>query len=293
MCTYGNGRYVALDPYVGTQACVAVAARRVAATGAEPVAITNGLNFGSPENPHVYWQMERTITGMADACRALNTPVTGGNVSLFNETDGVPIAPTPIIGMVGVLPDVATALPQGFQRRGNAVLLLGATEAGLRGSEYWHTLSGDEQAAGGSDGSLLPVPDLERERQLHTLMRKLTEIGLPVAAHAVADGGLAVTLAQMAFAAAPGAAGCHITLEESVDVENALFGESHGRIVVEAPIHSAGAIVGAAAAAGIPCMILGRVADGSLKFVAGDGAAVIELDTDDAVARWEEAVPFR
>src|SRR5690606_224993 len=97
--TYGNGRHVFLDPYIGTQGCVAAAARRVAAAGARPVAVTNGLNFGSPEKPHIYWQLERSLTGMAVACRGLGTPVTGGNVSLFNETDGRPVQPTPIIGM--------------------------------------------------------------------------------------------------------------------------------------------------------------------------------------------------
>ena len=128
-CT-ATGADVFLDPYTGTQGCVAAAARRVAAAGAQPAAITNGLNFGSPQRPHMYWQLERCLAGMADACRALNTPVTGGNASLFNETDGRAVQPTPIIGMVGVLESADKALPAGFQRAGNVVLLLGETKDG-------------------------------------------------------------------------------------------------------------------------------------------------------------------
>ena len=205
--TYGNGRHVFLDPYMGTQGCVAAAARRVAATGAMPVAVTNGLNFGNPEKPHTYWQLERSLTGMADACRALDTPVTGGNASLFNETDGQAVHPTPIIGMVGVLPAADKGLPTGFQQAGNAVMLLGNDGAELGGSEYaavWH----------GVVAGPPPSVDLKAEKQLYTLMRQLANYGLPVAAHAVTDGGLAVALAEMAMAAAPGAAGCHVTVDD-------------------------------------------------------------------------------
>lgn len=286
---YGNGRHVFLDPYTGTQGCVAAAARRVAAAGAQPAAITNGLNFGSPQRPHVYWQLERCLAGMADACRALNTPVTGGNASLFNETDGRAVQPTPIIGMVGVLESADKALPAGFQRAGNVVLLLGETKDELGGSEYaavWH----------GAVAGWPPRVDLEAEKRLHGLMRRLAELGLPAAAHAVTDGGLAVALAEMAMAAAPGAAGCHAVVgadtgdgARALPPAAALFSESHGRIVVEAPVHAAGTIAELAAAASVPCRILGRVVDGEVRIHDGADRVLLARSTSALTAARKEA----
>lgn len=330
--TYGNGRHVFLDPYIGTQGCVAAAARRVAAAGARPVAVTNGLNFGSPEKPHIYWQLERSLTGMAVACRGLGTPVTGGNVSLFNETDGRPVQPTPIIGMVGVLASAERALPAGFQRAGHVVLLLGSTRAELGGSEYaavWH----------GVVAGPPPKPDLASEKLLYDLMQRLTDHGLLAAAHAVADGGLAVALAEMCIHAAPGAGGCHVSVPAAAqpggrarrgaanghssgtgrevpagrspggraepngsgsrldgrdDGETwppsvALFSESHGRIVVEAPVHAAQTVSELAAATGVPCRILGRVADGELRIVDAAGRLLILRSTAALAAARKEA----
>jgi len=287
VCVYGNGRLVALDPYVGTQACVAVAARRVAATGAEPAAITNGLNFGSPERPQVYRQLERSITGMADACRALGTPVTGGNVSLFNEKGGQGIAPTPMIGMVGVLRSAAAALPQGFQQAGNAVVLLGRTEPTMIGSTYEAST-----APGNAGPTALPAIDLGAERRLHELVHGLAAQGLLRAAHAVADGGLAPALTQMALAAAPGAAGCRATLEE-LPVAAALFGESHGRMLLECAPDAVSALLAAAQAAGVPATALGTVTSHSLELATAGGEKVVSLNTADLEVEWKEASPFR
>lgn len=285
LCVYGNGRQVALDAYRGTQACVAVAARRVAAAGARPVAITNGLNYGSPERPHVYQQLERSITGMADACRALGTPVTGGNVSLFNEKGGQVIYPTPMIGMVGVLSSAAAALPHGFHRSGNAVVLLGATGPGLAGSTFEHVLGG-----AGAEGSLPPI-DLEHERRLHALALQLAASGLTTSATAVDEGGLAVALAQMCFAAAEGAAGCHVAVGDASPSQE-LFGESHGRMLLEVEPAALNAVLAAAEASGVPARRLGTVAEATLRIDGADGVPLVSENVAELQAAWREATPI-
>ncbi len=202
VCTDGNGRWCYLDPRSGAAAAVAEAARNVACVGAEPIGLTNCLNFGSPEDPGVMWQFARVIEGMAEAARELGTPVTGGNVSFYNQTGKQAVYPTPVVGMVGLLGDVARVVTPGFRRYGDMVVLLGSplqadTDRGwqgLGGSEYlavWHGLVAGQP----------PRPDLKAERALINLLVVAAREGILASAHDVSDGGLAVTLAESCFAA--------------------------------------------------------------------------------------------
>jgi phosphoribosylformylglycinamidine synthase subunit PurL len=188
----GNGRYCWLDPYEGARLAVAEACRNVAAAGAVPIGATNCLNFGNPEKPEVMGQFARAVQGMGDACRALDVPITGGNVSLYNETDGRPIFPTPVMGVVGLLEDTSHALRRWFSAEGDAVYLLGVTGADLGGSEWLKVMHG--RAAGRP-----PRLDLDAEKALHRFLAEAAAERLLRSAHDLSDGGLAVALAECCF----------------------------------------------------------------------------------------------
>lgn len=221
-----NGRYVYLNPKRGTAIAVAEAARNCVVTGAEPVAITNNLNWGNPEKPEVFWTFDQAIDGMAEACEALGTPVTGGNVSFYNETNGQAIYPTPTIGMVAIHPDVEKRMTLGFKNEGDVILLLGETKSELGGSEYAKVIHG--VVAGDA-----PALDLTKEKKLQAAVRQAIQEGLVTAAHDVADGGLGVALAEMAIAAAQGAQGCQLNLFITEGrIDGNLFGESQSRVLL-------------------------------------------------------------
>lgn len=220
-----NGRYVYLNPKRGTAIAVAEAARNCVVAGAEPVAITNNLNWGNPEKPEVFWTFDQAIDGMAEACEALGTPVTGGNVSFYNETNGQAIYPTPTIGMVAIHPDVEKRTTLGFKNEGDVILLLGETKSELGGTEYAKVIHG--VVAGDA-----PALDLTKEKKLQAAVRQAIQEGLVTAAHDVADGGLGVALAEMAIAA-QGAQGCQLNLFITEGrIDGNLFGESQSRVLL-------------------------------------------------------------
>ena len=225
VATDGNGRYTRLDPYAGAQLALAEAYRNVAVTGARPVAVTNCLNFGSPQDPGVMWQFTQAVAGLADACAQLGVPVTGGNVSFYNQTGQTPILPTPVIGVLGVIDDVARRTPLALGADGEVLLLVGETADELGGSEWAHALHGHL-------GGRPPRVDLERERQLAQILVAGSRDGLLSAAHDISDGGLAVALVEMALA---GDAGLRVVLPEDLDPFVALFSESAARAVVVVP----------------------------------------------------------
>jgi phosphoribosylformylglycinamidine synthase len=223
LTTDGNPRYVALDPYEGTQAAVAEAARNIVCTGARPIAVTNCLNFGNPERPLIFGQLQESVRGLADACRALELPVVSGNVSLYNETSERNIPPTPVVGMVGLLDDLALRCPAGFQDDGDIVFLLGETREELAGSEYFCLLGAPLEGRP-------PTVSFEAERRLQSAMLDSIGSGVLRCAHDVSDGGLLIALAESALYGGrglrcPGIVG-------PVSREAAYFGESQGRIVV-------------------------------------------------------------
>jgi phosphoribosylformylglycinamidine synthase subunit PurL len=220
LATDGNGRYCRLDPYHGTQLVLSEAYRNVAATGARPLAVTNCLNFGSPEDPAVMWQFAEAVRGLADGCVALGVPVTGGNVSFYNQTGTSAIHPTPVVGVLGVHDDVRRRLSIGFPAGGGELVLLGRTQAEFGGSAWAH-------ARHGHLGGRPPVPDLAAEQRLAGLLAAAAAGGLLSAAHDLSDGGLAVALAESCLR---GRAGCQVRLPG--DPFTWLFSESAARAIV-------------------------------------------------------------
>ena len=256
LATDGNGRHAALDPAAGAALAVAEAARNVACTGARPIAVTNCLNFASPERPEVMGTFAAAVDGMATACRALGLPVTGGNVSFYNESSGRPIHPTPIVGVLGLLEDAAAAVPTGFPRPGLDVWLLGETRVELGGS-VWQRL-----ATGRLEGHP-PTLDLAAEARLHRLLVDLAAHRLLAGAHDLSEGGLAVALVEATLASGVGAT---ITLPpvlppaalppEQVPLA-ALASESASRVLLAAPPEAAGDLEALAAKAAVPASRLG------------------------------------
>jgi phosphoribosylformylglycinamidine synthase subunit PurL len=214
----GNGRRTWLDPRRGGMSAVCEAARNVACTGARPAAVTNCLNFGNPEHAEIGYELAESIEGMAEACRALGLPVVSGNVSLYNEHDGNPIPPTPVVGVVGVLDDAELAVRARFRAEGDVVLLAGAGASALDGSDYQKVVLGEVAGR-------IPEPDLEHERALHAFLAEAAERRLLQGAHDVGGGGLAVAVAESAIAGGIGV---------RVDGSDDLFGEGQGRVVVSA-----------------------------------------------------------
>ncbi|HEY4672259.1 MAG TPA: phosphoribosylformylglycinamidine synthase subunit PurL, partial [Gemmatimonadaceae bacterium] len=251
-----NGRYVYLEPRVGGRIAVAEAARNVACTGARPMAITNCLNFGNPTKPEVFYQFKEAVAGMGEACRALGTPVTGGNVSLYNESPSGAVFPTPVIGMVGLIDDISHVTPATFQNDGDAVLLLGEMAGELGGSEYLSTIHG--KAVGAP-----PRCDPVREKALIDALLEAIASGVVSSAHDCSDGGLAVALAECCIANPDGESGAEIDLSAYSGVADRaiLFGETQARVVVSSA--SPQRVVAIAAAAGVPCAEIGRVRQNS------------------------------
>jgi phosphoribosylformylglycinamidine synthase II len=279
-----NGRYVYLNPRRGAMIAVAEAARNVVCVGARPRAITNNLNFGNPLKPEVYYQLREAVAGIGEACTAFDTPVTGGNVSLYNENPSGAIYPTPTIGMIGVLEDVERHLTMPFKEPGDALILLGRNRDELGGSEYLKVIHG--LVAGDA-----PAVDLEGERRLQECVLALNERGLLRSAHDCAEGGLAVCLAECVIAAdiQPG---IDVALDDALDLAALLFGEAQGRIVVScAAEHEAGVIEGAAHMQ-VPGRVIGRVTDAGERFlVRTDSGTVIDLPVASLHEVFTTAIP--
>ena len=225
-----NGRYCQLDPYAGAQLALAEAYRNVAVTGAVPTAVTDCLNFGSPENPEVMWQFGQAVDGLADACLELGVPVTGGNVSFYNQTGDVPIFPTPVVGVLGIIDDVARRIPSGWQDAGENIYLLGVTSTELSGSAWAGTVHGHL-------GGRPPAVDLAAEKRLAELIQAASQQELVSSAHDLSSGGLAQTLAEAVMRFGVGARVWlrEIMERDGVDAATALFSESTGRVIVSVP----------------------------------------------------------
>ncbi|HWH31655.1 MAG TPA: phosphoribosylformylglycinamidine synthase subunit PurL, partial [Egibacteraceae bacterium] len=248
--TDGNGRWCALDPEEGAKLVVAEAARNVACTGAVPVAATNCLNFGSPERPEIMGQFRDTIAGLSAACEALGTPITGGNVSFYNQTGDTAIHPTPVIGVLGVFDQVVTQVPNAFREAGDVLFLVGApTRPGLGGSEYLWRVHG--RIAGRP-----PRIDLEEERRLHGLLWAAAEAQWLRSAHDVSTGGLVVTLAESAL---PAMLGARVIPEPGVEPVQFMFSESPSRVVVSLKAPDAEQFRRLCEARGVHCQKLGMV----------------------------------
>ena len=249
-----NGRHTYLNPRAGAIGAVAEAARNLACTGAVPMAITNCLNFGSPLKPHIRHQFREAVLGMRDACTYLETPVTGGNVSFYNETDGQAVYPTPVIGMVGVIDDVGNVVRHAFRDPGDAILLLGTNKGELGGSEYLYAVHG--QVAGEP-----PEVDLHAERALQRCLLAMAGRRMLKSAHDVASGGLAATLVESCLGRprTGRAVGASIRFEDELPDTALLFGEDHGRVVVSCGPDQEENVRRMTSDYGVPCERIGTV----------------------------------
>ncbi|WP_052847793.1 phosphoribosylformylglycinamidine synthase subunit PurL [Streptomyces avicenniae] len=265
IATDGNGRYAKLDPYAGAQLALAEAYRNVAATGATPLAVTDCLNFGSPEDPSVMWQFAEATRGLADACLTLGTPVTGGNVSLYNQTGEAAIHPTPVVGVLGVIDDVARRTPMAFREAGQLLYLLGDTADEFGGSAW-------SQVVHGHLGGLPPKVDLERERLLGEILVSASRDGMIDAAHDLSDGGLVQAVAESCL---KGGQGARLVVPDGLDAFTFLFSESTGRAVVAVPRGEEVRFTDMCAARGLPAARVG-VIDGDAIEV--QGAFTLPLD---------------
>jgi phosphoribosylformylglycinamidine synthase II len=280
-----NGRYVYLNPRRGAMIAVAEAARNLVCVGARPRAVTDNLNFGSPLKPAIYHQMREAVLGMAEACRAFETPVVGGNVSLYNESPVGAVFPTPVVGMVGVLDDVSKAIGSAFRNEGDAILLLGNNTEELGGSEYLKVVH--DRVAGDA-----PAVDLEAERALQELMLDLTGRDLLNSAHDCSDGGLAVCIAESAIGdAVP--VGAEIELEDAIEPAALLFGEAQGRIVVSCRPTALSDVLAAAGARGVPARRIGAAGAPSrtARFVVRTPGTVIDVPIGDLADAYRTAIP--
>jgi phosphoribosylformylglycinamidine synthase subunit PurL len=266
MAVDGNGRHVYLNPYLGGMLAVAEATRNVSCVGAEPIGITDCLNFGNPEKPEIYWQFSQAVAGMAEACRVLEVPVVGGNVSFYNEVEGEAIYPTPVVGAVGLLEQYVKQAKSAFVQEGDLIFLLGANEVSLGGSQFLKTVHGKIH------GELAGL-DLKLEKKLQELVRNLIREELLQSAHDLADGGLAVALAESCMA---GEIGAVVKLKGQTSYELELFGEGPSRILISVNPDCGDQVKASAAESGLAVEEIGVVQGELLKITCG-GVQVIEL----------------
>ena len=277
-----NARFAALDPYKGAQLALAESYRNVAVTGAKPLAVTNCLNFGSPEDPAVMWQFEQAVTGLADACLEMGTPVTGGNVSFYNQTGEVAIHPTPVIGVLGVIQDVDRRTPMAWKRDGEIVYVLGTTRDELAGSEWAYAIHNHL-------GGLPPVLDLNAEMTLAEILVAGSSEGFFAAAHDVSEGGIAQTIVEMAMRSG---VGVRLEVPTGLDAFTLLWSESATRAVVVVPQDRNDEFLSLCDSRNFPVTKIG-VVDALSKSVelAGVFGETISLDIDELRTISEETLP--
>jgi phosphoribosylformylglycinamidine synthase len=272
MTTDCNSRYCELDPYLGAQIAIAEAARNIVATGATPLAISDCLNFGNPDKPEIYWQLEEVVSGMANACRALDLPVVSGNVSLYNDTDGRSIYPTPVIGMIGVIEDYARRLEAGFAVDGDFVLLVGATGNDLGGSRYL-------ELEHGLFAGRPPEVDLLGERAAQEFLLAAAGVGLLRSAHDVSEGGMLVALAEGCLLGERGVRCPALGTLGDVRTDALYFGESQGRFIVSAPSRSMPEVQNLARKHRVEIQLLGMTGGSDLEFEGDFKVSLEELSS--------------
>ena len=279
-----NGRFVYLDPYRGAQLAVAEASRNVACAGGQPIGATNCLNFANAQRPEIMWQFARAVEGMGDACRALGIPITGGNVSLYNETDGKGVLPTPVLGVVGLIENADRVVRRAFQSAGDVVMLLGESRDELGGSEYLKTMHGLIRGEA-------PSLDLAREAALQRVLVEGAANGIVRSAHDCAEGGLAVTIAESCF---DSSLGVEVELKSVRTLEAwrtvaTLFGESASRAVVSVSPEHVDRLLAMAAAVNLPAARIGIVGGDRIR-VSVDGGRIVDESLATAELIWSTAI---
>ena len=280
-----NARYCQVDPRAGARLVVAEACRNLVVSGARPLALTNCLNFGSPERPEVMWQFSEVVDGMAEACEVFGTPVTGGNVSFYNETDGQGIHPTPVIGMVGIVEDSRHVTTQWFKGGDRVIILIGTTSNDLGASEY---------AIAMLDGIVGSVPqlDLDRERRVQHVCLKAIQAGLVESAHDCSDGGLAVTLAESCFSSyRRDAVGCEVNLEGQLSAAALLFSETPSRIVLSVLDANLAQVLEIARELQVAATVIGRT-KGERFRIRVNSEAVIDRPVNEIESLWRGVLPI-
>ncbi|HLZ11166.1 MAG TPA: AIR synthase related protein, partial [Candidatus Acidoferrum sp.] len=304
LATDGNGRWCQLNPRVGAMHAVAEAARNVAASGARPIAATNCLNFGSPEKPDVMWQFSEVIDGLTVACNELGTPITGGNVSLYNETLGKSIYPTPVIGILGVLEDASRVLKIAFRGDGDVILLLDGSESSSTSERAQHAAPQQDNQLNGracefssSEYSKTiagivsgepPAIDLAAEKRLIDCLVALASEGSVQSAHDISDGGIAVTVAESCFAM--DGLGARVSLEDDDFAELALFGERGARCVVSVLPTKLAAVLATARQYSVGARQIGKVHLGSAFRIEYKGSAIVDAPLDALRSSWANSL---
>ena len=293
MCLDGNGKFAAINPRMGAKLIVAEAARNVSCVGAKPIAVTNCLNFASPERPEVMWSFSEVVDGMKEACEAFETPIVSGNVSFYNETEGRGILPTPTIGMVGLIEDARKIITQGFKTEGDIIALLGETKNDLAASEYEQTILGlttDELIENGE----VPSLDLNLERRVQETCLKLADRFLINSAHDCADGGLAVAIAESCFSSLNRKpVGAEIDLkDENSDAATQLFSESPSRIIVAFSAEKLNEVEAIAKENDCPFQIIGKVSGADLK-IKLNGEEIVSAPVSELENAWKTSLENR
>jgi phosphoribosylformylglycinamidine synthase II len=278
----GNALYTRLDPRTGARIAVAEACRNLACVGARPIGVTNCLNFGNPEKPEVMGQFEQAVTGLAEACRTFGIPVTGGNVSFYNDTEGLSIHPTPVLGIVGLVEDLRKAVRPGFRAAGDVLVLVGENLGELGGTEYLRTVHGLEAGAP-------PALDLEREKRHQEFVLEAIEAGLLRSAHDLSEGGLAVALAECAFHARR-RIGCRVDLPGGPRDDALLFGETQSRILMTCRPADLAKLLELAAIRGVPAAAVGRTG-GPVIAVQREGREILRVPVERAYRAWKDSLP--
>ncbi len=278
----GNSIYAYLDPRTGGKIAVAEACRNLSCVGAHPAGVTNCLNFGNPEKPDIMWQFKEVIEGIAEACRAFDIPVTGGNVSFYNDTEGSSIYPTPVLGIVGVVPDIEKSISPGFKEEGDVIYLIGENKDEVWGTEYLRVIRDKV------DG-LPPQIDLDKERQVQEFCLNAIENGLLRSAHDISEGGLAVCLAECVFLG-ENRIGCTIHLEDPIREDSLLFSETQSRIIVTAKPENSESIAKIARERKVPLTEIGKTG-GKKILIFQKIRKLIDLSVEDSYKTWKKTIP--
>ena len=278
----GNALYCYLDPRTGGAIAVAEACRNLACVGARPIGVTNCLNFGNPEKPEIMWQFKKIIEGMAEACRIFEIPVTGGNVSFYNDTEGISVYPTPVLGVVGLVDDLDRRVDPGFKQEGDSVVLLGKNREELGGSEYLRATFGLEKGRP-------PGIDLEREKAVQEVCIEAIAAGLAESAHDLSEGGLAVCAAESCILGSAGV-GCVLDLDDRIRPDALLFGETQSRIVLSTSKTRLPKLLSLAAKKGVTAKVIG-VTGGKDLVIRQGGREIVRQSVQSLFEAWKNALP--
>ncbi|MBD3404431.1 phosphoribosylformylglycinamidine synthase subunit PurL [candidate division GN15 bacterium] len=279
MTTDCNARYCYLDPRLGARSAVAEAARNIVCSGGKPMAVTNCLNFGNPYKPEVYYCFSEAVAGMGEACRVFNTPVTGGNVSFYNEDPQRAVFPTPTIGMVGLIEHTDHITSQWFQQAGDKIILLGTTGDDLGGAEYLHVMHRLTRGP-------VPALDLNAEKNLQDALLTAIQGGMIRSAHDVADGGLAIALTECCISNRDAMLGASVTIDSPVRPDSLLFGESQSRVLISVAAERANAVMTHFNAGGVPAAVIGTV--GGDRLIVNQ---LVNVEIDKLAERYYNAMP--